>query len=253
MTDINDSIRSQFGQVAANYATSAVHAGGPDLAAMLEVAHLRGDERMLDLGCGTGHTSLAFAPRVAEVQAIDLTEPMLEQARRLAAERGLSNLTFRRGNVEQLPFPDDSFDIVTSRYSAHHYAHPQIALREAARVLRPGGIFLLLDVIAPDDPTQDTFLNTIELLRDRSHVRDHSVAQWQAMLAAVGLTAECIGAWPLRLEFASWVRRMNTPQPAIAQIQALFDAAPEEVRAALRVEPDYTFSVPIALLYAHCS
>src|SRR5512146_775976 len=132
--DIKQSVQRQFGAVAANYTTSAVHRGGPDLDAMLAAAAPHGDERVLDAGCGTGHTALAFAPLVAEVVGVDLTEAMLEQGRGLAAQRGLANVAFQYGDVERLPFPDATFDLVTSRYSAHHYPHPLVALREFARV-----------------------------------------------------------------------------------------------------------------------
>lgn len=246
--DIKKVIQSQFGPVAANYATSAVHVAGPDLTAMLAAAAPGGTERVLDAGSGAGHTALAFAPHVAEVVAVDLTEAMVAQGRGLARQRGLANITFQRADVERLPFPDASFDLVTSRYSAHHYPHPVAALREFARVLRPGGTLLLADVVAPDMAAPDTFLNTIELLRDPSHVRDHTVEQWQRMMAGAGFAAEQLGAWPLRLEFESWVARMNTPFLAITQIRALIEGAPREVRAALALDEGYSFSVPTALL-----
>jgi SAM-dependent methyltransferase len=166
----------------------------------------------------------------------------------MARDRGLTNITFQRGDVERLPFPDASFDIVTSRYSAHHYPHPAVALREFARVLKAGGTFLLADVVAPDEPAQDTFLNAIELLRDPSHIRDHTVEQWLRILASADFAAEALGNWPLRLEFESWVARMNTPFLAITQIRALIDGAPREVRAALAIDEGYSFSVPTALL-----
>jgi SAM-dependent methyltransferase len=248
MEDIKQSVQRQFGAVAANYTTSAVHRGGPDLDAMLAAAGAQGAERVLDAGCGTGHTALAFAPHVAEVVGVDLTEAMLEQGRRLAAERGLTNVSFREGDVEGLPFADASFDIVTSRLSAHHYPHPAVALREFARVLRPGGVFLRVDVVAPDDPTGDTFLNAIELLRDPSHVRDHSVAQWRAMLGAAGFAGELLGEWTLRLEFEPWVARMNTLPLAVSQLQALIGGAPSEVRASMAIADGYDFSLMLALL-----
>jgi ubiquinone/menaquinone biosynthesis C-methylase UbiE len=246
--DVKESVQKQFGPVAANYATSAVHAGGPDLAAMLAAVSLSGSEHVLDAGCGAGHTALAFAPAAAAVVGLDLTEAMLTQGRKLARTRGLANVTFQRGDVERLPFPDASFDLVTSRYSAHHYPHPLAALREFARVLKPAGTFLLVDVVSPEPPAQDTFLNAIELLRDPSHVRDHTVEQWLRMCQLAGLGAEQLGAWALRLEFESWVARMNTPFLAITQIRALIDGAPREVRAALAIEDSYSFSVPTALV-----
>lgn len=248
MDDVKNSVQRQFTPVAANYATSAVHVGGPDLTAMLDAAALRGDERVLDAGCGAGHTALAFAPRVAEVVGLDLTEAMLAQGRKLARRQERTNITFQRGDVEKLAFDDASFDLVTSRYSAHHYPHPLAALREFARVLKPGGSLLLVDVVSPDEPAQDTFLNAIELLRDPSHVRDHTIEQWLRMLAATGFTGEALGRWPLRLEFESWVARMNTPFLAITQIRTLIEGAPREIRAGLALDEGYSFSVPTALI-----
>jgi ubiquinone/menaquinone biosynthesis C-methylase UbiE len=248
--NVKDSVQRQFGAVAAHYATSSVHRSGPDLEAMLAAANLTGSEQVLDLGSGTGHTALAFAPHVQSVIGIDLTSAMLDQARQLAADRQLSNVTFQTGDVEALPFPDQSFDIVTSRYSAHHYPHPELAMREAARVLKPGGTLLLVDVVAPADPTQDTFLQAIELLRDPSHVRDHNVAQWQTMLSSVGLPSQHLGTWPLQLHFRSWIERMNTPPESEERIRFLLDGAPSDVRSAFQVQSDYSFSVPVALISA---
>lgn len=246
--EIAESVRRQFGSAAADYATSAVHAGGPDLAAMLNAAEETGSERLLDVATGAGHTALAFAPLVAEVVAVDLTEAMLAAGRGLAAERGLGNVRFEPGDAERLPFDDGSFDLVTCRYAAHHFPRPAAAAAEWARVLRPGGRCLLVDVVSFVEPATDTVLNAIEVLRDPSHVRDHTVGQWRAMIEAAGLEAEALGEWPLRLEFASWVARMRTPPAAIGGIGAILDAAPSSVREALGVEADHTFTAPVALL-----
>ncbi len=248
--DIKESVRRQFAPVAERYAASAVHAGGPDLAAMLSATTLHGTERVLDAGCGPGHTALAFAPRVTAVVGVDLTEAMLAQARRLATERGIANATFERGDVEALAFPDATFDLATSRFSAHHYPHPRQAARELARVLRPGGTLLLIDTVAPDDAAQDRFLNRIETLRDPSHVRDHTIAEWHAMLAGAGFRATTRQTWPLRLDFASWVTRMATPAADVREIKRMMDAAPREVRERFAIEPDHSFSIPVALLEA---
>jgi ubiquinone/menaquinone biosynthesis C-methylase UbiE len=246
--DVKESVRTQFGRVAANYAASAVHLDGLDLRAMREAWPLRGDELVLDAGTGAGHATLAFAPLVGRVITIDLAAPMLAQAERLAGERGVTNVEFRQGDVEHLPFEDERFDLVVSRFAAHHFPHPGRAVQELARVLKPNGAFLLVDVVSPEDPATDTFLNAIELLRDTSHVRDFSLAEWRAMFERAGLRFEELGTWPLRLEFDSWVARMETPAPAVAQIRTLLDDAPAEVRAALKVEADHTFSSPMALM-----
>jgi len=250
--ELENAIQSHFGAAAARYAASEYHAAGFDLAEMVAAAALRGDERVLDVGCGAGHTALAFAPRVREVVALDLTPAMLEQARALAAARGLANLRFERGDAMALPFPDAAFDLVTCRQCAHHFARPEPALREAARVLRPGGRLVLVDGVAPDDPAADTFLNAIELLRDPSHVRVHAVAHWLAMLSAAGFEAACLGEWRLALDFEEWVARMQTPAPAVAQLLSLFASATDGVRErlGLRAGERPGFELPIALFRA---
>jgi len=148
--DIKASVQRQFNQVAANYSTSSVHARGRDLEAMVQAIPLTGQELVIDAGCGTGHTALAFAPHVAQVIAVDFTEGMLAQGRQLAADRGLTNVEFRVGDVEKLAFADGSVDLIVSRYSAHHWPHPAIALEGFRRMLKPGGSFILNDIVSYD-------------------------------------------------------------------------------------------------------
>ncbi len=248
--DRRTAIRQVFGSAAERYAASSIHAGGPDLDAMLAAADLEGGEKILDLGCGTGHTALAFAARGAEVEALDLTAEMLAQGRRMAQERGLANVRFREGDAADLPFADGAFDVVTSRLSAHHFARPESAVREAARVLRPGGRLLLIDSVAPADSAQDTFLNAIELLRDPSHVRDHAIGQWCAMCEAVGLAPELLETWTYRIAFDAWVERVETPEREVAQLRSLLTRTPDEVRAALGIAADGSFDMPAALIRA---
>jgi len=247
MQDVKASVQQQFGNVAVNYATSTVHASGEDMNRMVQLAELSGTEKVLDAGCGAGHTALAFAPHVAEVIAYDLTLSMLDQVNRLAAERGITNLTTQHGDVEMLPFEDGTFDRVVSRYSAHHWPHPARALAEFRRVLKSGGQFILSDIVAEEDPTLDTFLQTIELLRDPSHVRDHSISQWNMMLRDAGFASEVLYTWQLPLDFDAWITRMATPTASVAMIKTLFDGAPSEVRNAMDVQPNYRFQIPGAL------
>jgi ubiquinone/menaquinone biosynthesis C-methylase UbiE len=247
---IKDMVAQQFSPVANNYRTSSVHAAGEDLPQMVAAVPLSGCELVLDAGSGAGHTALAFAPHAAHVVSVDLSPAMLAQGKRQARERGLSNIEFRQADVEALPFPDQSFDLIVSRYSAHHWPHPQQALGEFRRLLRPGGCFLLSDIVSYDDFTADTHLQTLEILRDRSHVRDHTVAAWLAMLAQQGFAGAVVYAWSLRLEFSSWVQRMATPADDVAMIRRLLDHAPAEVRSILQIEADHSFTLQGALIKA---
>jgi SAM-dependent methyltransferase len=246
--DQTEAIRSRFGPAAAAYVASAVHRSGPDLDAMHAAADLTGRETVLDLGCGPGHTALAFAGAASRVVALDLTEEMLAVGRHLAAERGVENVTFRHGDASRIPFPNASFDVVTSRHSAHHYTDPDAVMREVARVLVPGGRFLLVDTVAAEDPALDTFLNAFEILRDPSHVRDHRVSQWASMFVAAGLAPEHLASLPCDIGFDAWVERIGTSPDGVRGLRSLFDHAPTEIRDAFGITAGYDFRLTFAVM-----
>ena len=248
-------IQQQFGAVAENYVASVVHARGEDLPILRRAAALRREEWVLDLGTAVGHTAFMLAPDAAQVVGVDLTTEMLDRATRLAGERQVTNVTFARADVGHLPFSDSAFDLVTSRYSAHHYGQPSRVVAEVDRVLKPGGRFLLSDTVAPDDPALDTFINTVELLRDRSHVRDHTIAQWQTLLAGAGLQNEVVHTWNLRLDFSDWIERMRTPVQYVEILRALLRDAPTGARHAFSIEREepLSFCLKGALILARKS
>jgi SAM-dependent methyltransferase len=237
----------QFGAQATAYLTSAVHAAGEDLAALAALAHGRRDARVLDMGTGGGHVAYAVAPHVAEVVAYDLSAEMLAVVARAASERGLTNLRTQQGRAEQLPFADTSFDLVVSRFSAHHWGDFDAGLREAARVARPGATVGFVDAISPGRPALDTFLQAVELLRDTSHVRDRSRAEWEDSAARAELIGGAVTQFRLRLDFASWIARMRTPPTMVAAIRAVQAAMAEDVRRHYAVEPDGSFTIDVAL------
>lgn len=227
---------AQFGAAAHSYVTSAGHAHGDDLRRLVELARPRGDERMLDIATGGGHTALALAPYVARVVASDLTPQMLASAETFIRAQGVDNVTFELADAEALPFPDACFDLVTTRIAPHHFANPQRYAAEVARVLKPGGRFLLDDNVAPEDPELDAFFNRYEQWRDPSHVRAHRVSEWVAWLDAAGLTIEQIDALShKRYEFADWTARMRMPAAERDALERWLIAAPEHCRSFFQV------------------
>src|SRR5579871_972324 len=174
-TTHQDLVASQFGTTAAAYVASSVHANGPDLDQLEGLVLRMPRATVLDLGCGSGHVSLRLAPWVAEVTAYDLSDGMLDAVRREAARLGRGNIVCRQGPVEKLPFADAEFDVVVSRFSVHHWHNVPAALAEARRVLKPGGQAAFADVVTPLRPLFDTWLQSLELLRDPSHARNLTI------------------------------------------------------------------------------
>jgi len=232
-------VRAQFGAAAQSYVTSASHAKGDDLRRLLQIAAPNGTERLLDVATGGGHTALAFSPLVKAVTAIDLTPPMLEAAAAHAAARGATNITFAVADAERLPFADSTFEIVTARIAPHHFANPEAFVRETARVLVPGGLFLLDDNMVPEDDELDAFMNRFEQWRDPSHVRAYRPSQWRAWLAASGL--HVVVDDPLELKayaFAEWTERMHMPVAERDNLEHWLLAAPKRCRDYFRLESD---------------
>ena len=246
-----DTIQRQFDPRAEAYLKSAVHAAGPDLqrAKALVARAVPPPAQALDIGCGAGHLSFALAPLVASVTALDPSPSMLAVVSKAATAQGLGRIGPRQGNAESLPFADSSFSLVCTRYSAHHWTRLEEAVREIARVLAPGGHALIIDTLGQESALVDTFMQSIELLRDASHVRNRSRAEWRALCRSVGLLELEHAEWPLPLDFASWVERMRTPADRVAVIRSLQEGAPQEVRQALQIATDGSFTIRTGLFW----
>jgi len=241
----------QFGDRAANYLTSSVHATGADLDRLAAVAAELKLARVLDLGCGAGHASFALACGGAtRVTACDPSEDMLNVVRNEATARGHRAVETCVAAAEELPFEDRAFDCIVTRYSAHHWASVPRALAECFRVMVPGGRLIVIDLIAPERPLLDTSLQTIELLRDGSHVRSYRVSEWRSMFIAAGFPDPSADTWKRLLEFQSWVARIGTPLARVEALHEVFAAFPDEVRSYFQINADHDFHTDSAWIEA---
>lgn len=237
----------QFGAMASRYLVSAVHASGADLDRLACQARTRRPALALDLGCGAGHAGFALARGGAgRVIAYDPARPMLDVVAAEAVARGLRQLETRAGPAERLDFADSSFDMVVTRYSAHHWRDVPAAVRQIARVLKPGATAVVIDVVAPEDPLLDTSLQTVELLRDPAHVRNYRESEWRRMFEAAHLTLAGLHRWKLNLEFDGWVARIGTSAARVAALETVFDDLAEEARRYFDVTAQRAFSIDAA-------
>lgn len=210
MSDDNKAtVQAQFGPSAEGYARSEVHAAGESLGLLIELIQPQPDWRMLDVATGAGHTALTFAPHVAHVIAVDLTESMVAKTAELAAERGLTNLETRQADAEELPFDDASFDLVACRIALHHFPNPRQAISEFARVLKPGGLLGFTDNITVPDRQAAGYYNAYEKLRDPSHNWVYPLVRLQAMFEQAGFTIQAAHQLSKEMEFQQWADRMR--------------------------------------------
>jgi demethylmenaquinone methyltransferase / 2-methoxy-6-polyprenyl-1,4-benzoquinol methylase len=119
---------------------------------LVDLARIRVGTRVLDLACGTGDIALAAAARGGSVTGLDITERMVELARRRNVS-GRPPARFLVGDMAALPFGDEQFDVVTTGYGIRNVPEIEPAIREIKRVLRPGGVLLSLDFNRPDSRT----------------------------------------------------------------------------------------------------
>jgi ubiquinone/menaquinone biosynthesis C-methylase UbiE len=223
-------VRETFGEHAAAYVKSASHAAGPDLRLLVEWAEPAANDYALDVSTGGGHTALALAPHVGRIIASDLTPRMLAAARDFLTSQGVTNADYIVADAERLPFLDATFSLVTVRIAPHHYADVQAAVLEIARVLRPGGRFVLVDTISPEDPELDAVLNDWERRRDPSHVRNYSQPEWLTFLGHAGLRIKQSEVMRREHDFQPWVERLRMPATAAVELERDILAAPERIR-----------------------
>src|SRR5260221_4159370 len=135
-------VQDYFGSTAESYVASFAHRTGDDLQRLIELGEWGPQLRALDVATGGGHTALAVAPHVAQITVTDLTPRMLEKAQEYLRSQGVTNAVFQVADAENLPFEAESFDRITCRIAPHHFPDVAQFVREVARVLKPGGIFL---------------------------------------------------------------------------------------------------------------
>ena len=142
-----------------------------------------GDERVLDVGTGTGAVALALAPLVREVVGLDESEERLAHAR----EHAPANASFVAGDASSLPFERGAFDIATCVRTLHHMRRPEVVLAELVRVTRLGGRLLVVDLLAPVEPLEAAELDRFERARDPTHTRLLMDGDLRAMFEMNGL------------------------------------------------------------------
>jgi len=243
-----DIVEKNFGKQAKAYLNSTIHAQGEDLKWLGNWLKDLPHARLLDLGCGSGHASYAAAKHVKEVVAYDLSSSMLEIVKKTASERGLANIQTQLGIAESLPFDNASFDVVISRMSAHHWVNVSQSMHEVNRVLMPKGKCVFIDIVSTGYPMLDIYLQTVEVLRDTSHIQDYSPAQWLNFFNLAGLGIRSMHMLRIPIHYPGWIERMETPGHFATAIRALQKCVSTDVSNYFEIKDDGSFTLDLMIL-----
>ena len=210
----NENIKQEFTRQADAMEKAEVFKETDFIKQLITEIGLTGNETLLEVGCGPGIMVSMFARFFKSVYAVDITPKMIEKAAERIKREGLDNVYFDVCKAESLPYDNDFFDFVYSRFTLHHLKDPAIAIPEMARVVRPGGKIILQDIIASEDTEKAELHNAIETLRDPSHTKMLSLTELRKTVLAADLKIISQHQLSKKRYFSEWIQITNSPQRA---------------------------------------
>lgn len=201
-SDHTELIIDQFSKQSVPFTKVSGHLDSIDM--LISLSCVRSTDAVLDVACGPGLVTCEFAKIAHKVVGMDMTPAMLETAKKRQRELGLQNLDWKQGDALNLPFQDESFDVVITRYSFHHLLSPTVALDEMIRVCKQGGIVMVADVAIPE--IHSINYDQLELLRDPSHTHALTEFEFDRLYQDCNLTNCCYTSYLVDIELESQLK-----------------------------------------------
>lgn len=214
-------VREAFTKQADAYAANSSLTDPEKVDRLVEATATGPGDCMLEVATGPGHVAFGFVEVCEEVVGIDLTEAPLEIAWEEQGDRDVDDVGFARGDAEQLPFPDDSFDVVVCRLALHHIETPTQVVQQMARVCRPNGTVAVDDLVVSEHPERGEYQNRFERLRDPSHVRALPISELLGIFTENGLEVTNVETGVLVPEVEEWLSNAQTPEPRATEARKL--------------------------------
>jgi ubiquinone/menaquinone biosynthesis C-methylase UbiE len=207
------------------YQPEAVPIDGRFTAFLISASGMTRADRVLEVACGTGASTIAFAERCKAAVGLEIRADAMARARLDALNRNVGNASFVVGELERMPLVDASFTGAICRFSFHHFVSPPRVFAEMARVVAPTGWMVVSDMTASDDPDQAEFHNRLERLADPTHARTLAASEFEQMFAEHGFRISMKIARDSRISLNDWIRFGAPPPENVANLREIVEAS----------------------------
>lgn len=248
-SDNSSQILDQFSKQAEKFAKIEAHSDVEAMQLLLDMSEADKDKTVIDVACGPGIVACAFAEKARQVIGVDLVPAMIEQAAKLKDERGIENIEFEICDVEDLPYQENFFDIVASRYAFHHFSNPGVVLKQMCRVCMPGGIVIIADVTPPEENISG--YNHAEKLRDDSHVSALSEEKFNELGKSAGLHHVQTSRYKLEIKFDTLLEAAFHSEEDCRELKEIVNSDVDKDELGLgihRKNGDIFYSFPISII-----
>lgn len=211
MNDKIEKVKESFSVQAVNFENSNMNFSKQEyLDYTIKKIDARKTDCVLEVAAGTCVCGRSLVPGVDSVVCLDATPAMLDVGKKAAEEKKVTNISFVEGLAEQLPFDDESFDIVMTRLTFHHFTEMRKPFEEMNRVLKKGGKLVIIDMEATKEELRETE-DYIETLRDVSHVKNRSKDEFLSLYKEYGYEILVTESTPIPVELSAWLNLTKTP------------------------------------------
>ena len=244
--------KEQFNNQAKFYSSSKTFSAGESLDILSSLLNKKKFESGLDIGTGAGFAAFELSKSCKKVEATDISEGMINEAKKIMKERKINNLNFNICSAEELNYRDKEFDIVTCRTAAHHFLDVEKFCSEVHRVLKDEGEFIIVDTITSDQIKLNNWHQEVELIRDKSHIKNLSLIEWKNILKISKFSFLDIIQSRVTMNLNDWMERSGTSDKDKNILKDKFQNSDEKIKSFFGIKnlnSDISFYWPVGIFH----
>ena len=244
--------KEQFNNQAKFYSSSKTFSTGESLDILSNLFNKKKFKSGLDIGTGAGFAAFELSKSCEKVEATDISEGMINEAKKIMKERKINNLNFNICSAEELNYRDKEFDIVTCRTAAHHFLDVEKFCSEVHRVLKDEGEFIIVDTITSDQIKLNNWHQEVELIRDKSHIKNLSLIEWKSILKISKFSFLDIIQSRVTMNLNDWMERSGTSDKDKKILKDKFQNSDEKIKSFFGIKilnNDISFYWPVGIFH----